>query len=133
MKKSFSKTWNSSIQPRKQRKYRHKAPLHLKKKYLAVTLSKDLRAKHAIRSIRVKKGDEVKITVGDYKGKQGKVSRVSVKYLRVYIENVLITKKDGSKKALSVDPSNLIITSLDLNDKKRAKKIERSKSQISKA
>ena len=42
MKKIFSKHWKSSKQPRKQRKYRAKAPLHIKRKLLNVNLSKEL-------------------------------------------------------------------------------------------
>jgi len=34
MKKIFSTHWKASKQPRKQRKYRAKAPLHIKRKFL---------------------------------------------------------------------------------------------------
>jgi large subunit ribosomal protein L24 len=60
MKKKWSKTWKSSKQPRKQRKYRHNAPLHIKHKFLSASLSKDLKKKYNIRNISLRKGDRVK-------------------------------------------------------------------------
>ena len=50
MKRKFSKSWKSSKQPRKQRKYSANAPLHLKRKLLSVNLSKELRKKYGKRS-----------------------------------------------------------------------------------
>ncbi|MBS1194889.1 MAG: ribosomal protein L24p/L26e, archaeal/eukaryotic, partial [Methanomicrobia archaeon] len=46
-----------SIQPRKQRKARYTAPLHIKGKFLSATLSKELREQYKRRSLRVVKGD----------------------------------------------------------------------------
>ena len=55
MKSQFSKSWKSSKQPRKQRKYIAKAPLHIKRKLMGVNLSKELRKKHGKRNIVVRK------------------------------------------------------------------------------
>ena len=46
MKQKFSTKWNSSRQPRKQRKYLANAPLHLKRVLLSANLSKDLRKRY---------------------------------------------------------------------------------------
>src|SRR3989338_176397 len=46
MKNKFSTKWKESKQPRKQRKYRANAPLHLRKKFVNVNLSKELRKKY---------------------------------------------------------------------------------------
>ena len=46
MKKDWNKTWNSSTQPRKQRKFRHNAPIHIRRKLMSSTLSKELRKKY---------------------------------------------------------------------------------------
>ena len=43
--KEFSKSWVSSKKPGKQRKYRINAPLNIKRKFLSVHLSKELREK----------------------------------------------------------------------------------------
>ena len=61
MNKKFSTSWKASKRPGKQRKYSANAPLHLKKKFVSVNLSKELRKKYEKRNIPVKKGDMVKI------------------------------------------------------------------------
>jgi large subunit ribosomal protein L24 len=123
MKKDFSTKWKASKQPRKQRKYVAKAPLHLRKKFLSVNLSKDLRKKHNKRNIVLRKGDAVKVMRGKFKGKKGKVNEIHLKTLSVIVEGVSIKKKDGSSVNVKLKPSNLQITELNLEDKKRAGKL----------
>jgi|TARA_Y100000310_G_scaffold335050_1_gene416159 large subunit ribosomal protein L24 len=121
MKKEFSKSWKSSKQPRKQRKYLANAPLHIKKKLLSVNLSKDLRKKHEKRNINVRKGDMVKVMRGKFKKKQGKVVEVNTKKSKISIEGIQVKKQDGSKVNVKLRPSNLQIIELNLEDKKRLK------------
>jgi len=122
MKRIFSKHWKSSKQPRKQRKYIAKAPLHIKKKQLSTNLSKELRQKHKRRNLELKKGDRVKIMRGKYKGKTGKINNIKIKMLKVYIEGIQIKKLDGSKIMVPLKSSNLQIIELNLEDKRRLKK-----------
>jgi len=124
MKKKFSKQWNKSKQPRKQRKYRANAPLHIRHKMLSANSSKELRKKYK-KSIPLKKGDSVKILRGSFKGKIGKIDFVNLKKLKVKIEGIYRTKKDGTKINILVDPSNLQIKELNLEDKKRIVSLER--------
>ncbi len=126
MKSAYSTTWKRSVQPRKQRKYQYNAPKHVKGRMLASPLSKELREKYSIRNARVRTGDKVKIIRGDHKGKEGKVSRVDLERTRVYVEGIERTKQDGTKHQIPLHPSNLIITELNLEDKKRKEKIERN-------
>jgi large subunit ribosomal protein L24 len=107
--KEFSKSWRSSKLPRKQRKFRYKAPLHLRSSLLSSHLSKDLRKKYGRRSIRVRKGDKVRVCRGQFRKREGKVMRVDMKRLKVFVENIDIAKKDGTKAFYPIDPSNLII------------------------
>jgi len=123
MKSKFSKHWKASKQPRKQRKYRANAPLHLRKKMLSVNLSKELKEKHEKRNIPVRKGDKVKVLRGKFKGKQGKVNEVNLKTSKIVIEGIQIKKKDGSKVNIRLQPSNLQIMELNLEDKKRIQKL----------
>jgi len=123
MKKEFSTTWNSSKQPRKQRKYLANAPLHLRKKFVSVNLSKDLRVKHGKRNTPVKKGDTVKVMRGKYAKKQGKVAEVNLKTSKIIIEGIQVKKQDGSSANVSLRPSNLQIVELNLEDKKRSAKL----------
>ena len=119
MKKEFSTAWKGSKQPRKQRKYTAKAPLHIKRKLLSVNLSKELRKKVGKRNIPVRKGDNVKIMLGKFKGKTGKIIQVFTKKTKVTVEGIQVKKQDGSKANIKLHPSNLQIIEIDMNDKKR--------------
>jgi large subunit ribosomal protein L24 len=61
MKTDFSKSWKSSKQPRKQRKYLYNMDLHNVKKLMSAHLSKELMKKYGKRNIPIRKGDKVKI------------------------------------------------------------------------
>ena len=124
MKKKFSTAWKSSKQPRKQRKYVAKAPLHIKKKFISVNLSKELRKKHKKRNLPVKKEDVVKVMRGKFKKKQGKVLSVKLKIQKITIEGIQVKKLDGSKVNVNLRPSNLQIIELNLEDKKRLRNKE---------
>ncbi|MBI2129408.1 50S ribosomal protein L24 [Candidatus Woesearchaeota archaeon] len=121
----FSKSWNSSSQPRKQRKYRANAPLHIKGKFLAAHLSKELRKAYNRRGMRLRAGDKVKIMVGQFRKQEGNVEKVDTKKERAYVAGIEIVKRDGSKTLYPIHPSNLMITGLNLEDKKRKKILER--------
>lgn len=123
-KKSFSTTWKSSTQPRKQRKYIYNAPLHIKQNQLHAHLSKDLRSKYGSRNLLVRKGDKVRIMRGQFAKAEGKVEKISIKYGKVFVAGVELIKKDGSKTQYPLNPSNLMIIDLDLSDKVRKSKIE---------
>lgn len=123
MEKQWSKSWKSSVQIRKQRKYQKKAPLHIKHKFLAAPLSKELKKEHSIRSLPVRKGDTVLIKTGQFKGTTGKVTKVSLGQTFVHVEGATLTKKDGASAFYPIHPSNVEISKLDLSDKKRAEKV----------
>ena len=78
MKKTFSTKWSASKQPRKQRKYLANAPIHLKRKFLSINLSKGLKAIQKKKNMVARKGDKVKIMRGKYKGKEGKITKVLI-------------------------------------------------------
>lgn len=126
MKTIFNKSWKSSKQPRKQKKYLAKAPLSIKKKFVSANLSKELRAKYNKRSFPLKKGDNVKIMKGKFKKKTGKITEIDLKESRVIIEGIQIKKQDGSKANIKMQPSNLQIIELNLEDQKRKKALEKT-------
>jgi large subunit ribosomal protein L24 len=119
MKQKFNKNWKASKQPRKQKKYSANAPLHLKRKFASVNLSKELRKKYGKRNLPVRKGDKVKVMVGKFKKNEGKVTKVMLKISKVIVDGVQMKKKDGSKIDIKMEPSNLMIIELNLEDKKR--------------
>lgn len=125
MKKKFSGSWKSSKKPRKQRKYRANAPIHIKRKMMGTNLSKNLRKKIGKRSIQTKKGDAVKVMRGKFKGKTGKIVKVLTKNSWVEIEGIQVKKQDGSKVNVKFRPSNLQITELNLDDKRRNKSLRK--------
>lgn len=127
MKKDFSNKWIKSKQPRKQRKYSYNAPLHIRGKFMGAHLSKDLMKKYNRRSIKVRKGDKVTILRGQFKKKAGRIERVDLKKTKVYITGIEMIKKDGTKVFYPIHPSNLIVTELNLDDKKRMAIVNKSK------
>lgn len=129
MKQEFSTHWKSSTQPRKQRKFIAKAPLHLKHKFLSANLSKDLRKKYAKRNLPLRKGDEVLIMRGAFKKKKAKVTSVDLKNTRVVLEGIQRTKRDGSKVNVFFNPSNLQIQVLNLDDKQRLNALNRKQTK----
>ncbi len=113
----------SSIQPRKQRKARYDAPLHVRRKQVAGHLSEELLLKYNRRSIPVVTGDEVKIMRGSHKGESGKVVDVDTKKRRLVVEGVTIKKADGTDVPRPVDPSNVLVVKLNLDDERRRNKL----------
>jgi large subunit ribosomal protein L24 len=122
MKSKFSKYWIGSKQPRKQRKYVYNAPLHLKSKFLSANLSKELRKKYLVRSMPLRKDDEVIVMRGKFAKKKGKVLKVYLKKTKITVEGVNKKKSEGSIVNIPLHPSNVKIVSLKLEDKRRLKK-----------
>lgn len=114
-----------SSKPRKQRKFLYTAPLHLKRKILSSHLSKELREKYKRRALSLRKGDEVQVMRGKFKGKTGKVARVNYKKYRIYIEGVTRKRTVGTEAQVGLHPSKVKIINLNLDDKRRQKIIER--------
>ncbi len=90
---------------------------------MGVHLSPELRKKYGRRSITIRKGDKVKIMRGQFSKKLGLVTEVKVKLGKVYVEGAEQVKKDGSKAFYPLNPTNLMITELILDDKMRKKKL----------
>jgi large subunit ribosomal protein L24 len=114
-----------SSKPKKQRIMQKKASLHIKGKMLGCHLSDDLKKKYDKRSIRVRKGDKVKVMSGQFKGKTGKVEEVNVKNSKIYVNGVEYQKKEGTKIKMPIHASNVMITELNLEDKKRQEILKR--------
>src|SRR6267143_162529 len=115
-----------SIQARKQRKAWFNAPLHVRRKQIASHLAETLILKYNRRALPVVKGDVVKVMRGAFRGHEDKVASVDLKLRKVTVEGVTLTKADGKKKAKPIDPSNLLITKLNLTDKLRRGRLLRT-------
>ena len=125
--KIFSKYWIKSKNPKKQRKYRANSPVHIKNKFLSIHLDKNLRKKYVCRSLRVRIGDKIKVLRGNFKGQEVKVDSINVTTSKKYSSKLTITKKDKSTTQAPLEPSNLLIVDLNLDDKRRLKVLERKK------
>ena len=113
------------MKPTKMRnKMIYRASYQTKSKQLGSALSKDLHKKYGKRSVRVIEGDSVTILRGEFKGVDGKVSEVSTEKSSVAIEGVKKEKTKGDKFDVYIHTSNLLVTSLNTDDKWRMAKLE---------
>jgi large subunit ribosomal protein L24 len=111
--------------PGKNRKARYNAPHHIRRKFLSAPLSPSLKTQYGTRSISVRKDDTVTITKGDRKLTEGKVIRVNMKRGKLYLEGVTRNRMDGSTAQIPIQPENIMITRLALDDPKRQEILNR--------
>ena len=100
------------------------ATMQTRSKQLGANLSKDLQKKYGKKSARVVEGDSVTILRGEFKGVDGKVSKISTQKSSVAIDGVKKEKTKGDKFDVYIHTSNLVITSLNTSDKWRMAKLE---------
>lgn len=105
---------------RKCRKAHFGAPSNLRYKLLSANLSKDLRGKHNVKSLPIRKDDEVLVVRGDYKDSKGRVSNVYRKRWCIYVDKVSETKQNGATVRIPLDPSNVVLTKLKLTPDRQA-------------
>ncbi|RKU43354.1 60S ribosomal protein L26 [Coniochaeta pulveracea] len=120
---------------RKSRKEHFGAPSSVRRNIMSAPLSKELREKYNVRSMPIRKDDEVTIVRGSNKDKEGKVTSVyRLKYV-IHVERVTRDKANGASVPIGIHPSNVVITKLKL-DKDRENILERIKAgrdQVQKA
>ncbi len=117
--------WVQSSQPKKQRRAYFNAPLHKRQKMMAAPLSPELRQQYGIRNLPVRVGDEVLIMRGMFRGHRGKVVRVDLKRMRIFVQGATIKNSRGEDRYYPIHPSNVMIVKLDLSDPRRREIIER--------
>ena len=113
------------------RQQRNRAMNQILNKQICAPISKDLRKKYSRRGIRVMTDDTVKVIRGEYKGITGKVTKISTENSCIVIEGNKKEKAKGEKVDVYIHSTNVIITSLNTDDKWRIKILEKkSKSKI---
>ena len=122
----------TSSQPRKQRKARYDAPMHIRARQMHVHISKELRAKLGVsrRSIQLHKGDKIRMRRGDDTGKIGAVMEVDCKHRVVYAEGFVNKTARGVEKLKALQPANLEIMDGDFAKKDRAAILARGKKKV---
>ena len=113
-----------TIQPRKQHKMLHEAPSHVRSKLFSAPLSSTLKDTHRVSSIPVRTGDTVRLMRGDKKGVEGKVTRVDRSRYRLFVEGITREKVDGTAIQVPIHPSKVMITNLNLDDKRRRESLK---------
>ena len=121
---NWSKEWNSSTNPSKQRKYRDNAPLHVKDKLVSANVSHELRDELGTRNIKIRTGDRAKVMRGDDSGSEGIINNIDRENEVVYIDGIDNERNDGSKQQKPLRPSNLQIVALNVEDPNRLDKFD---------
>jgi len=121
---NWSREWNSSTKPEKQRKYRRNAPMHVNDKLVSVNLNDLLRTELDTRNLPVRVGDRAKIMRGDEKGLEGIVSKVDREEQKIYLNKRDRQRTDGTVKQKPFRPSNLQLQALNLEDPDRIEKYD---------
>lgn len=91
---------------------------------MSAGLSKELRAKYNVRSLPIRKDDEVKVMRGQFKGYEGRVTQVYRRKWVIHIERVTRNKVNGQTIQVGIAPSNVVINKIKL-DKDRLALLER--------
>lgn len=127
--KEWSRAWKASTDPSKQRKYRENAPYHQQDRFLNARLADSLRERVGTKTLPIRTGDKVKVMRGDHSGATGEVEDVDRDDAVVYVNGVDREAVDGSEARIALDPSNLTITRLDLDDGRRLERYEVSEAE----
>ena len=96
-------------------------------------LSDDLKKQYNKRSSSVVKGDTVRIVRGEYKGVEGKVEKINTEKGKLSIEGVQREKIKGGNVKVLIHASNVIISSLNMDDNYRKNKMDNKDRQINKS
>lgn len=97
-------------------------------KNICSPLADNLRNEYNKRNARVIKGDTVKVLRGEYKNVEGKVEKVKTDRSTLLIEGIQREASKGGKVKVQIHSSNVMITSLNLQDKQRGNIIRKIKS-----
>ncbi|KAL5118278.1 60S ribosomal protein L26A [Pleosporales sp. CAS-2024a] len=109
---------------RKSRKAHFSAPNSVRRVIMSAPLSKELREKHGVRSIPLRKDDEIQVVRGSNKGREGKITSVyRLKYC-IHVNGIVREKSNGQSVPVPLAPSKVVVTKLKL-DKDREQILER--------
>lgn len=120
----WKQQWEGSSKPSKQRKHRRNAPYHQRDKFLSVHLSEDLQESVGTRTLPVVEGDRAEIMRGDWADVEGTVEDVDRDQYKVYIDGVERDAVDGTESKVALEPSNLRLTKLNLDDERRTERFD---------
>ncbi|KAI1820566.1 ribosomal protein L24 [Xylaria intraflava] len=102
---------NVSSSRRKARRAHFQAPSGARRSIMSAPLSKELREKYNVRSMPVRKDDEVQIVRGSNKGREGKITSVYRLKYQIHVERVTREKTSGQSVPLGIHPVCTTISS----------------------
>ncbi|CAI6002824.1 unnamed protein product [Closterium sp. NIES-65] len=105
---------------RKSRKAHFTASSSERRIIMSSSLSSELRNKYNVRSVPIRKDDEVQVVRGTYKGREGKVVQVYRRKWVIHIERITREKVNGATVNVGVHPSKVVITKLKLDKDRKA-------------
>merc|ERR1711903_416621 len=117
---SMKYSQNVTSSRRKSRKAHFTAPSSVRRKIMSSHLNKELVQKYNVKSMPIRKDDEVIVVRGKNVGREGKVIQVYRKKYVIHIERVTREKSNGSTVNVGIHPSNVVITKLKLDKDRRA-------------
>jgi|SRR5919106_3236635 large subunit ribosomal protein L24 len=97
---------------------------HVRDSSIAAHLSDNLHQQYHTRSLRVIKGDTVRVMRGEYNGIEGKIESVNTMTGTLAIEGIQREKVRGGNVKVRIHSSNVLITNLNLNDKYRQESMQ---------
>merc|ERR1711897_38213 len=96
----FSSSVSSSR--RKSRKAHFTAPSSERRKIMSAPLSAELRNKHGVRAVPIRKEDEVMVVRGSMKNKEGKVIQCYRKKWVIHVERITRDKVNGATAPVGI-------------------------------
>ena len=111
---------NKTSSRRKMRKAHFGATSHERRIRMSSPLDKELQRKYRVKSIPVRKDDEVKVMRGKHKDVAGKVTAVYRKKYVIHIDRCMRDKANGQQIPIGLDASKVMITKLKLDKSRKA-------------
>ena len=105
---------------RKSRKAHFTAPSSARRVMMSAPLSSELRAKYKVRSLPIRKDDEVQVVRGGYKGREGTVSACYRKKFVIHVDRITREKANQMPVPVGIHPSNVVITKVKLDKDRKA-------------
>ena len=102
-------------------------PKHVRDAMICSSLADNLREQYTRKSVRVKKGDNVRVMRGEYSGIEGKIEKVNTQRGTLAIEGVQREKVRGGNVKVQIHASNVQVIGLNLEDKLRENRLRGNK------
>ncbi|KAA8917670.1 hypothetical protein TRICI_000167 [Trichomonascus ciferrii] len=87
---------------------------------MSAPLSKELREQYKVRSLPIRKDDEVTVVRGSHKGREGKISQVYRLKYSIRVEKLTKEKSNGAQAPINLDTSKVVLTKIRLDKDRKA-------------